>query len=93
MKLFLNDKYYLLEYLYNNKIKLYKDYIVIINQDEIAKKLHFGKSKVNKTIKELLEFGYLDSNYKVKGSYKLTNKSINLFGIVKKIGDKLDDKI
>ena len=91
MEIFLNDKYKLLEFLYKNKIEVSGEMIIIITQDTIAKKLHFGKGKVNRIINELLNNGYLDNNYTAKGSYKLTNKSIAFFETMMKVGIKLND--
>ena len=93
MEFFLNHNYRLLKYLYENKLEASGDIIVLVTQEIIAKNLHFGKGKVNRIINDLQSLGYLDNNYQVKGSYKLTNKTMMFFQTMKKVGMELNDQI
>lgn len=85
MKTLLNDKYKILKFLYDKKIEVSDHYITITTQDTIAQNLNFSKSKVNKIMNELLSLNYLDHSYKIKGSYRLTNKAITLIEIIEDI--------
>lgn len=93
MNLFLNDRYVLLKYLYDNKKLVSDNYITLVNQETIAKELKFGKTKVNRIITELTDHCYLDEEYKRNGSYKLLEKTVLFIEIIESIEEKLNGKI
>lgn len=91
IEIFLNDKYKLLKLLNEKKVEVGGEYISIITQEQIAKKLQFGKCKVNRIIKELLIEKYLDGTYNNNGSYKLTEKTIVALKKIEEVGEELND--
>lgn len=76
--LFANKKYKLLKFMYDNQIKVKEDKYISMAQQEMADMLHTAKLKVNLTIKEFKECGFIE-NYKGKrGKYVFTDKGIKV---------------
>lgn len=71
---FTNDKYKLLKFLYDNQIEIKNNKYIVLSQQEMADMLQTAKLKVNLTIKEFKECGFIE-NYKGKrGKYVFTDK-------------------
>lgn len=81
LELFVNDKYKLLKFLYDNQIQVKEDYYVTLYQQEIADILHFSKLKTNNIIKELRMNNFIDIYNNKRGKYiitKIVNKVIDI---------------
>ena len=82
LELFVNDKYKLLKFLYDNQIQVKEDYYVILSQQEIADILHFSKLKTNNIIKELRTNNFISIYNNKRGKYIITNKGIEVIKII-----------
>lgn len=84
LELFVNDKYKLLKFLYDNQIKVKNDYYVTLSQQEIADILHFSKLKTNNIIKELRKNNFVDIYNNKRGKYIITDKGYKVIEIIEK---------
>lgn len=84
LELFVNDKYKLLKFLYDNQIKVKNDYYVTLSQQEIADILHFSKLKTNNIIKELRKNNFVDIYNNKRGKYIITDKGYKVIEIIGK---------
>ena len=79
---FINDKYKLLKFLYDNQIKNNK--YIVLSQQEIADSLHFSKNKTNKIMQELKKDYFIDIYNNVKGKYMIADKGNKVISVIKK---------
>lgn len=84
LELFVNDKYKLLKFLYDNQIQVKENYYVTLSQQEIADILHFSKLKTNNIIKELRKNNFIDTYNNKRGKYIITGKGCKVIEIIKK---------
>lgn len=71
---FVNDRYKVLECMFNRQILVGYEKVVKLSQQEIADILSFTKPKVNAIIAELKKDGYL-IQHSLRGKYSLTEKA------------------
>lgn len=84
LELFVNDKYKLFKFLYDNQIQVKENYYVTLSQQEIADILHFSKLKTNNIIKELRKNNFIDTYNNKRGKYIITGKGCKVIEIIKK---------
>ena len=87
--IFANKKYKLLKFMYDNQIKIKEDEHISMAQQEIADILHTAKLKVNLTIKEFKDCGFIE-NYKGKrDKYIITDKGLKVIKLFENKQEKL----
>lgn len=74
---FVNDRTKILLILSENQLEIDGKCICPLNQQEIASLVPCGKLKVNQTMKELIEEGYVEM-VRAKGRYCITSKGYEL---------------
>ena len=84
LELFVNDKYKLLKFLYDNQIQVKENYYVTLSQQEIADILHFSKLKTNNIIKELRMNNFIDIYNNKRGKYIITKIGNKVIDIIEK---------
>ena len=87
IKLFTNDTYLILEFLYENKSR---DNLVRLTQTEISEVLDMHRGKINTNFKSLIENGYLEQIKGHNGKYVLTNQAIKTIEIFRKANNIKD---
>lgn len=70
---FANDKYKILNVIFDNEIQVNNDTYTNLNQQEIADIVKFSKKKVNILLNELIGDGFIEKFNNLRGKYKLTN--------------------
>ena len=73
---FVNDKFKVLDCMYQSQLFINDKYVVKLSQQEIADTLRLTKPKVNAIISELKKDGYL-IQFSPRGKYSLTQKAIS----------------
>lgn len=74
---FVNKKTKILLIINENQMNIAGKNICMLNQQEIAARMHCCKSKVNQIIKELVEEGYIEMLH-AKGRYLITSKGYEI---------------
>lgn len=70
---FANDKYKMLQIIYDNKLLIGSQYVTPLSQESLSQIAQMSKPKVNKIIHELKDMGYLKFAAG-KGKYTVTEK-------------------
>lgn len=84
LEYFTNDKYKLLEVLYDKQIRIKNNTYIPLSQQEIADIVNFSKLKTNKLLNELIDKQLVDVFQGKKGKYILTDKALKTIKIIKK---------
>lgn len=88
---FFNDKYKILNIILNNSVKILNKYYSSITQDEIAKIGNFSKTKVNKSIKELIKKNILKYNPHKNSTYIIEEKIIIIIKNLNELEERLNN--
>ena len=83
LKLFVNDRYKVMDLLYDHKIKIKDDCYTTLSQQEIANLVNFSKQKTNKIINELIDEGYIEVYKNLRGKYIITESGIKIIQLVR----------
>lgn len=84
LELFLNDRYKILQCMFERQIEIKGQNIVQLSQQDIADVVQLSKKKVNTIIGELKKNGYLLQQSPTRGKYQLTEKAIQTVSKIKK---------
>ena len=76
MGFFTNDRFLLLEKLYEHQIEVSGVIFVPVTQTELANLMSCSKVKINKLLGELMENGYVEVYNNTKGRYQLTENGL-----------------
>lgn len=71
---FMNDRFQILNILYENQVQIGEKQFVPVTQEELASLLKWSKAKVNKILNEVIEAGYVSVFSGTKGRYQITEK-------------------
>jgi|GEM_PF-318947 len=85
LETFVNDKFKILDLLYNHKIDIKGNSYTSLSQQEIANLIHFSKQKTNKLMKELMDEGYIDNYMNLRGKYVVTTIGKEVIMVIKNI--------
>lgn len=88
---FLNDKYKILNVIIKNSVKIFDNYYSSISQDEIAKIGNFSKTKVNRTIKELVKKNIIKYNPHKNSTYIVEEKVIKIIDTINEMEERLNN--
>lgn len=75
IEFFTNDRYFVLNTLYEHQIEINNVEICPITQQEIADGLGCSKAKINMVLNELIDNGYVQIYNNTKGRYVLTDEA------------------
>lgn len=84
LEFFTNDRYEILNILFNKQVQIKEDFYIPLSQQEIADIAHFSKLKTNKIINELIDNGLVEPFKGKKGKYALTEKANNVLNLIQK---------
>jgi len=84
LELFLNDRYKILQCMFERQIEIKGQNIVQLSQQDIADVVQLSKKKVNTIIGELKSNGYILQQSPTRGKYLLTEKAIQAVRKIKK---------
>ena len=82
---FVNQRYKILELLYEKQLKVKDVFYVPLSQQEIADIAHISKLKTNIIIGELIDLGCISKYQNKRGKYAITDKGYNVLQIIKKL--------
>lgn len=82
LEFFSNDRYKILQCMFDRQIEISGQNVVPLSQQNIADVVQLSKKKVNTIIGELKSNGYIQQQSPTRGKYLLTNKAIQ---VVRKI--------
>lgn len=88
---FFNTKYKILNIILDNSVKVFNNYYSSISQDEIAKIGNFSKTKVNKTIKELIEKNIIKYNPYKNSIYIIEEKIVEIINKLNEVEERLNN--
>ena len=88
---FFNDKYKILNIIIKNSVKIFDNYYSSISQDEISKIGNFSKTKVNRSIKELIKKNIIKYNPHKNSTYIVEEKIIKIIDTLNEMEERLSN--
>ncbi|MGL5023236.1 MAG: winged helix-turn-helix domain-containing protein [Cetobacterium sp.] len=88
---FFNDKYKILNIILESSVKIFNNYYSSISQDEIAKIGGFSKTKVNRTVKELIKKNIIKYNPYKNSTYIIEEKIIEIINTLNEVEERLNN--